>query len=272
MNLLELITKDLIEADVFTRDTTPEDLASILPNETLERFDSIEKSAARSAGPKGERMDPERNDIDLDGIADEVVEYITDLEDATLSLAKRLDEADEVAKAAKEAADALAAAAEPTPADDGDIFKNLDPEVAAIIKADRERLAKTEADLAEERGQRIHKEFVAKAAGFDEFVEDVDTFATTLQTIEEADPDAADAVVKALNSAATLVAAGEIFKELGGTGSGGGAWDKATVIAKSLIESGDYDSLDAARGEVWETNPELYDAYQDERATALRNR
>jgi len=188
----------------------------------------------------------------VDELPDELVDYIADLQAENDELKKRLEvgsnldgEEDPIAKA----------------------LDLLPEELAAVIKADRERLEKAEAELAKQREAALRSAYVAKAQNYADVVDDVEKFADTLRTVaEKAGPEIADTVEEVLKAAQARVESANIFGELGSTiAKVGAAEEQAEAIAKSLRESDPNLTEEEARALVWERNPELYERYVAER-------
>jgi hypothetical protein len=206
--------------------------------------------------------EPHMADIDLDALDPEVAEYIANLETESEELQKSLSAlVEEVEKGYHDPED-----------DDGgeeeDIFKSLDPDVARIVKADRERLEKAEGELEAFRIEKANQTFIAKAAEFRGVVDNPESFGPDLRAIHELDPEIAKRVETMLAVAAERIAKGDLFAEYGTARNGldGNAYQKATAIAKSMVENDPNLTLEEARARVWESNPDLYEEYRSDSA------
>jgi len=195
-------------------------------------------------------------------IPSEVLDYIDEVEEAR-------DEA--IAKSAE----LQAAINESAPKDDPDT--EIDPiakalgdapaELVQLFKSQAERLDAAESDLAASKEEKENGEWVAKTRLFDGLVEP-ETFGPALRTVATQDPELADTIATALETAASQIAKSKLFDEFGhGTAVETEAADQIATIAKA-----DGDKVDeTARAEAWESNPELYDQYVAERRDAVRN-
>lgn len=193
--------------------------------------------------------------IDIDALAaqlpDEVLDYIEGLEGEV----ERLSEVTKSLNPSILPQDAIAKALETLP-----------PDVAAIVKADRERTERLEKALADERIAKANSEWIAKASTL-AVVEDPATLGTKLRSLAEFDSDLADEVFKALDLANRQVNAGSLFAEFGKSGgaSGAGAEAKIEAIAKGYRDADPTLSDEVARAMAYENNPEVYAEYLAER-------
>lgn len=136
---------------------------------------------------------------------------------------------------------------------------------AAVAKAAETRATEAEKVAKAERDERLDAEAVTKAAtewGNLSLPEDV---VKGIRRLGEQNPDLHKSMVEALT--ATNAQAGQlpITKELG-TGASvqtGPAASEAETLAKSLHESGQFDTIQKARAHVFETRPELAEAIRE---------
>lgn len=184
----------------------------------------------------------------MDNLPDEVVDYVADLETQVATLTKSLEEA------AKPAEDEKADPVAKTLAD-------LSPEAQEIFKANATRLEKAEKELEALRVAKATETWVAKARALDGAIEDPEAFGTTLREIADLKPELADAVEKALATAAERVAKGNLFKEVGHAGNASEPAARIAAIAKSLREADPKLSPAAAEALAWKNNPDLYDQH-----------
>ncbi len=185
-------------------------------------------------------------------LPDEVVDLIADLQDTVEKLEKRLAE---VTDDTEDDRDPITKALDALPAD-----------VAAVIKADRERTAVLEAELAAEKERQADAEFVAKARRFDGVIADPNVFGPALRKITDSHPEEAALIAKTLEAASERLRVTDLFKELGTSAPAPGSTDEQVeAIAKSYMAEDPNISLEEARANVWETRPDLYEAHVAER-------
>lgn len=176
--------------------------------------------------------------------------------------------------AAPEAAPAAAADAVEVEGEDAEkaaLLKSLPQSVRDMLKANDERLAKAEADVAKERDTRLDGESVIKSRDmFKSLAVDHGTLAPALRRVELISPDLAKAVETALKAAdAQLATAGVITAVVGKSGtapSEEGAYAQLTAKAKELHTTGVVPTFEQAFAKALEMNPELYKAYTAEKA------
>ena len=211
---------------------------------------TVRKTSARSAENTGVNSMPE---LDLEALAealpDEILDYIDELETENASLI----------------AAAAASVAKSAEGVDVDLEKALAalPEASrAILKAQTERLVAAEAALAEEQLAKSNQEWVTKAAAFDGVIDNAAEFGPVLRTLHGVDPEAADKLVSALSAAATRMEKSALFSEMGHNIHIETDTEKRVdQLAKSLREATPDLTTEEARWQVFEANPELYDAH-----------
>ena len=251
MTTLEAVTKGLIATDVFVDDATATDLRDMLPAETLSSIEEVLKSAG-SAEPVGEAGMSGPSAVSATDL-EELVEYVEKLEADIVDLNKRLEE----------------------PADETDIAKaisNLPEDVAKALNAERDELEESRKSLAKANVEKADREYVTKMESLPGIVDSPDEFGPVLRQIAAHDADLAKAVEDVLTTASNRITKGDLFEEAGNVGrnQGGDALEKATGIAKSMVEATPELSLEEARSRVWESNPELYAEYRAEREAAKK--
>lgn len=205
-------------------------------------------------------------------------------EDGTVTLTQADYDALLAAKpeAAPEAAPAAAPEAAPAPAaevvaegEDAEkaaLLKSLPESVRNMLKAQDEKLAQAQADVAKERDTRLDGEAVTKSRDtFKSLAVDHGTLAPALRRVELISPDLAKAVETALKAAdAQLATAGVITAVVGkeaGKGAGEeGAYAQLTAKARELHAAGTAPTFEQAFAKAVESNPELYKAYTAEKA------
>lgn len=245
----------LVDAGVLKEESTPSDLRDILPAETLSSIESVLKSALSAEPTTGDEMDLEAL---VDQLPEEVVDYVTDLETKVKDLTKRLEDAEKPAPEDEET-DPVAKALATLPA-----------EAVELFKAQSDRLAVAEKELAESKIAKANETWIAKARAFDGVVEKPEEFGVILREVADIKPELAASIETALKVAAERVTKGDLFKELGhGTAPASDIESKVEQLAKSFIEADAKLSPSAARAKVWQESPELYDEYlQEQRQNA----
>lgn len=247
---LDAITKGLIEADVFVDSATTDDVRDMLPSETLSVIEEVLKSAG-SAVPAGEAdMSETVSATDLE----DLVEYVEKLEADIVDLQKSLDDST-------------------PPAEESEIAKaiaDLPEDVAKAIEAERTELEEAREAVAKADIAKADAEYIAKATAMPGIVDSPEDFGPVLRQVAELNEELAKSIMGVLETANERIKKGDLFEEAGhgSTVSGGDAFNKATTIAKSMIDAGTETDLATARSKVWETNPDLYDEYQVEREAA----
>lgn len=182
-------------------------------------------------------------------VPDEVLEYIEALEG-------RVEELTAVEKAAA-----------PAPTDDIEKALTELPEgLADLFKAQKAELEETRQALEAERVAKAEAEWVEKAAALEGVIDNTEEFGAKLRALSEVDSELADSIVSALSAASERVAKADLFVEKGHRGGAPtSAEEKIEQIAKSLVEANPAKTLETARSEAWESNPELYDEYTNEK-------
>lgn len=138
----------------------------------------------------------------------------------------------------------------------------LDPEVAEVIKSQRDQLAEAQAALEAEKVAKANSEWVAKVRPLDGIVDDPEKMGSGLREVADTNPELADSILSALQAANQRVAKSTLFGEVGHTRPAAGSpEEKIQNIAKALVEADPSKSMAEAEAEAWEANPELYDEY-----------
>lgn len=180
---------------------------------------------------------------------------------------------EELAKIKQEASDAKAELAKLKGNDGDQIDKSKLPddvrkhiEEQEAKNAELAKQAKENADaLAEIKKEREKEVLLLKVKADYPNLPDHDGITKALQSLGGEEREAVEKSLKASNAA--LSGSLKPLGKDGGDGDEQNAFEKATVIAKKLRkdEPGKFKSLEAARNHVWETNPDLYKAYSEER-------
>jgi hypothetical protein len=196
-------------------------------------------------------------DIDalVESLPDPVVNLISDLQDEVTTLTKSLEEAEARFTAEEPPADPIAKALE------------ANPEIAAILKSKDDEMAEIRKTLEATRIEKANESWIAKARSFDGVVDNPEVFGPVLREIADTNQAHADLITKALSAASERIRLSDLFSEQGHSASVGvsSAYEQATAIAKSMVDSGQSETIEEARATVWDSNPHLYVQYQSER-------
>lgn len=182
-------------------------------------------------------------------------------------LVKALKASDVPEAVVKEVEDALTKAAEKAELEKADLppavkaalEKAETKEAEALQKAEEaERIAK------EERDNRLNKEFIAKAEGFEALSIEAPKFGPILKAVhdklEKADAEEIERVLKAADE---QIAKGELFKEAGRSGGAapGGAFEEATQKAEDIRKADPKLSKEQALEKAFDADPALQERY-----------
>ena len=178
---------------------------------------------------------------DVDALIDET---LTDLE-AEMNPEQTQDEAPEVV--AEETLD--------------DVVKAAPEPLRKAMEEMQKALDETKAELRKEREERADAEAIAKAR--DEYANlgiDAEQVGPALRRLADTDADLAKSVEEILKAANAKVESADIFAEIGSgrPANSTTAFEKATSMAKSLVESGVAPTIEQAMTDVWSSNPTLY--------------
>jgi hypothetical protein len=161
----------------------------------------------------------------------------------------------------------------PTKKSDGSYdFSNVPEEVRPAIETlwkehdvAVKKAAELEKALQEEKDKVARKEFIAKAAEFDNLSIKPEEFGLVLKAVAEKSPEdyaKLEAVLKAANES---IKQSKIFSEIGSSRvSGGTAMSKIEAIAKTYIEKDAKVTKEQAIQKVLVEHPELYEEYLKE--------
>lgn len=180
-----------------------------------------------------------------------MLNYIEALESANESLMAKLDETDEHSYS-----------------EHSDILKGADPAVVELFKAAEERAAVAEEIAKAERENRLHREFIEKAAAYDNLPVESGTFGIVLKdAAENMDADTYDALTTVLSAANEAIAQGGLMNEIGVTKSfdaesGMGRIEQVASVLQA--ENADL-TREAAIAKAVTDDPALYDIYNEER-------
>jgi len=131
---------------------------------------------------------------------------------------------------------------------------------------DLEKKAKEAEELAKkEREERIKKEYIAKAAGYQALSINPEEFGLVLKSLAEKDPENFTKLEALLKAADEAISKSALFKEIGRSGAGeSSTWAKVEAMAKDMVQKNAGMTKEQAIAKVLRENPELYDAYRKE--------
>lgn len=192
----------------------------------------------------------------VEQLPDEVLDYIDDLETRV------------------EKAESALANYEPPAEDETDFEKALsevNPELAAFVKSQSDRLAEAEAALAQERITKADAQWTQKVRSVDGLIDNPEEFGPKLRAVAEVDAELADSIVSALEAANNRVEKSALFSESGHSAPApGSALERVEQIAKAMTEADPSKTKESAMVEAFEADPALYDQYLAERREAVR--
>lgn len=231
-------------------------------------------------------------DFDPKDLDEDAQKAFAALQEAT----KKAEEASETAATATKDAEAklekaeadLAEAQKKEEPEEDDVLKGLPEDVQKVIAAQQEKseaaIAKAQSEAEEatkkaeaagevakaEREKRERQEYaeVAKKDMSDLTTENLgDQLYESRQVMSDEAFESYTTTLKAASEQARLA---KVLEETGAAASGtvGGAWDEVEALAKALVAKGDEPTQAQAVTKVLETNPELYDRYKAEQASA----
>lgn len=213
-------------------------------------------------------------------VADEMtIEKALDaLEPETAAVVKAALEAKDTeiaaATTAREAAEKAAAEAKPVENDErSDLEKALDDpatpdSLKAILKSQHDAVVKAQADATAaeavakaEQDKRVSAEFVTKAEGLDGLAIAAPELGPILKAVHEntATPEQLTELDRVLQGASDVGKAATLLTEIGRTGSpaAGSAWEQVDKAAQEFRKANPEVSIEKAREQVQELDPEL---------------
>jgi hypothetical protein len=187
---------------------------------------------------------------------------------------------DELVKAKSKIADleAQLAAAKKEEGGEGEVAKSVDAsedflksapaEVVEMIEGLRKSATTAQEELQKERDSRADEEAITKAKGYGNLNLDAAKVGPALRKLAGIDSELAKSFETMLSSLNAQAESANIFAELGKSAEGGdgNALGKMEGMAKALVESKVAKNQAEALGMVAEANPELYKAYDKEKA------
>ena len=156
--------------------------------------------------------------------------------------------------------------------DQEDIWKGVNPEVRKRME-DLEKRAKDAEELVKnEREERIAKEYIAKATGFQSLPVKPEEFGLVLKSLAEKDPESYAKLEGLLKATDEAITKGALFAEFGrgGTASGG-TMEKAEALAKEVVQKNAGMTKEQALTKVFKENPGLYQQYVKEQNELKRS-
>ena len=162
----------------------------------------------------------------------------------------------------------------PGEATDEEIIKAMPAAIRKMLddsKANAElalrKAAASEAALEAERNARADEAAVLKAAEWSHLSIDPTIVGPALRRLSETDGTLAGEIVKALDSANSLLEANVVFTEVGTDAHvpADDAFSKMESLAKAAVASGTAPSFESALMSVAQSNPDLYTAYLNEK-------
>jgi hypothetical protein len=150
--------------------------------------------------------------------------------------------------------------------------EKLEAHFAAIEKSAAEKIEKLEKSLTDERDVRLNKEYIAKAAEFENLDITADEFGPVLKELSERYPEGYDKITHVLKSADIKIGESRLFDEIGTSEQNEAGTDpymKLEKMASELVEkSAGQVSLADARNSVLQTSEgsKLYAEYERQRA------
>lgn len=210
-----------------------------LPDEVVQYIRQLEQQVAEQQGQQsGQEQNPGKEDDKVSNPFGKRDEDLTEDEQSFLQeLAKNLE--------------------------DDDQREAINKAMEAVQKADK-RASDAEEIAKAERDHRLTEEYVAKAKSFVGLPVNPDEFGPVLKRLHETMPsDDVEKIESALSAANETIASGGFFSEFGKNTAG--EFEPVSKIdqkAQELVDKSDDGlSMEAARAQVLETNPGLYDEY-----------
>lgn len=211
---------------------------------------------------------------DANATEDFVADETTDLNDGFVDRVVELEA--ELAKAHEKIADLTEALAKSDPEDDAaeEAPEGEDAIIKSLPEPVREMIAKaqSEAENAREELRKAQeaqrdREFVAKAAGWENLNIDASEFGVALRKVADISEDLASVISDAFDAVNAQSEAAAIFSELGGAGRAqtGNTFGRVQGLAKAAVASGEYGTVEQAIAGLIAQNPDLYNEYLAEK-------
>jgi len=238
-------------------------------DEVFDFDDTLDKGGYKKGHPKDEDESEEDRIVDEDEAilrlkeskkkmkkdddeVDSMLNYIEALESANESLMAKLDEAEDFSDED----------------DNSELLKSADPAIVELFKAAESRAAVAEEIAKAERENRLQREFIEKAAAYDNLPVESGTFGIVLKDAAESmNADTYDALTTVLSAANEAIAQGGLMNEIGITKSfdaesGMGRIEQVASVLQA--ENADL-TREAAIAKAVTDDPSLYDIYNEER-------
>ena len=141
------------------------------------------------------------------------------------------------------------------PVEEVEVVKEVDPEIQELITKQAAELEEAHAEIAKERKIRRDAEFITKAQTLETVLGPPEEWGPVLDELESAAPEAYEKLTARLAVAKTQIETGDLFKEIGRAGDGES--DKVAALTKAKLELNPELTVEQARAQVWQENPEL---------------
>jgi hypothetical protein len=149
-----------------------------------------------------------------------------------------------------------------------DVLKNAPEAVVKAIEAQREALAKAREEIAKERDIRLDAEAIAFAKATWPNLALPEETIKAVRRAEIADPTLGETLKQMLTASNAQLDGAPLLRELGTAAtidkSVGNAAERVEEKAKALVASGEFDTIQKARVAVYNAEPELAAAVQEE--------
>lgn len=158
----------------------------------------------------------------------------------------------------------LTAAAAPAVDSDEAILKAAPAAVREMLEKARNEADAAREELRKERDAQRDREFVQKAAAWQNLAINAAEFGPVLRRLFDLAPEIGEVMEKALSSADAQAESGAIFTEIGKAApvaEGGDAFSRVQSLAKAAVERGEAHTVEQAIVDVVTANPDLYTDY-----------
>jgi hypothetical protein len=148
-----------------------------------------------------------------------------------------------------------------------ELLKSADPAIVQLIKSAEDRASAAEAIAKSERDHRVEREFIAKAAEFENLSVTAEDLGPVLKAAaERLEEDDYTLLNKVLTSANEVIASGETFNEIGRSASFDSEEGMGRIeqVAKTYQATDPSLTREAAISKAVSEDPTLYDSYLKE--------
>jgi len=186
--------------------------------------------------------------FDIDSLPDEAKEYVEKLEDMVLNLQEEVEKFDSADDSTDES-------------EVDTILKSADPAIRELVEKAMADAAEARETARVERDARLKKDYIEKAAAFENVPLSHEEFGELLKSINEAAPELATKVEEVISSLDKQVSGSSTFEELG---SHRESDENADQIAKhvALVKTDNPEmTYEQAYDLALQEHPELYDEY-----------